>query len=223
VASTLAEVLPLALGAAVSPVVLLLQVAVLASPRHPLARALWVLAGTALTVAAVMAMVILGDHAAAGRASVHPGAAAVGGWIRLVLAVLLAAGAIRTGVAPHADDAPPPPAPDDGVHALRSLLLGVAAMATNLTTIVLLIPATHTVWTAGLSGGNRLALLVIVGVITLLPAALPPLLVLALGRRGPVVLARVSAWLQQHRRTILVVVQVGFAVYFVITGLRALG
>lgn len=220
--SALLEVLPIALGAAISPILLLLQVATLASGRHALVRSFCVLAGTVVVTAAVMAVVVVADHATTGGAG--PGDPVVTDWIEVVLGVVLAAGGVRILISPReAASAPSPTTPDDRVHAVRSVLLGVAAMVTNLTSIVLLIPATHRAWTAPLPTGQRVLLLAVVGVVTLLPASLPPLLVVALGRRGPVVLSAMSGALHRHQRTITALVALGFAAVFLVKGLRGVG
>ena len=138
--------------------------------------------------------------------------------------ILLLAVAVRAALAPAPDE--PPAAPDDdaqaSVHALRYFLLGVGAMVTNLTTIVLLIPATHDAATADLPADDRLLVMVAIALVTLLPAYGPLLAVAALGRRGPVVLATFGAWLRVHRRTVSVVVSLGFAAYLGVSGYVAL-
>ncbi len=219
--TTFARVLPLAFGAAISPVILLLQVATLASPRYPVRRALVVLGATALVVVAVMAAVVATDaHAGAGPRT-DP---VVDGWIRIVLALVLLAGAVRVVLHPGAtDDEPPPDDADPGVRGLRFFLLGIGAMLTNLTTIVLLVPATREAASAAIGSGDRLVVLGVVLAITLLPAYVPLVVLAALGRRGPAALAAMSRWLRSHRRAVTVVVSLGFAAYLGISGLVALG
>lgn len=218
--ATLLRVLPLAFGAAISPVILLLQVATLASPRYPVRRACIVLAATALVVVAVMGVVLATDAHAGAAPTSDP---VVDGWIRIVLALVLLAGALRTALRPAPDgDAPPPDDADPGVRGVRFFLLGLGAMAANVTTIVLLVPATREVATADI-GDDRLVVLAVVFVVTLLPAYGPLLVLAALGRRGPAALAAMSTWLRAHRRAVTVVVSLGFAAYLGISGLVALG
>ena len=217
---TVAKVLPLALGAAISPIILLLQVATLASPRYPVRRALIVLVATATVVAGVMLAVTLTDHQAAAPPATD---AVVGGWIQIVLAILLLAVAIHTALAPAPEErAAPVDGSDASVHAVRYFLLGVGAMVTNLTTIVLLIPATHDAATAAITSGDRLLVLAVVFLIVLFPAYAPLLALAALGHRGPTVLAAFGEWLRVHKQTVAVVVSLGFAVYLGISGYLAL-
>jgi len=225
VSTTFARVLPLAFGAAISPVILLLQVATLASPRYPVRRAVIVLGATALVVVMVMAAVVATDaHAGAGPKT-DP---VVDGWIRIVLALVLLAGAVRVALHPGATAAgpaadAPAAAADPGVRGLRFFLLGIGAMLTNLTTIVLLVPATREAASAAISRGDRLVVLAVVLVITLLPAYGPLVVLAALGRRGPAALAAMSRWLGSHHRAVTVAVSLGFAAYLGISGLIALG
>jgi len=219
--STFAKVLPLALGAAVSPVILLLQVATLASPRFPVRRATIVLGATAFVVAVVMAAVVATDHQAATVPKADP---IVGGWIKVALAIVLLAGAVRVALAPAPEEKSPSEADlaDARVHGGRYFLLGVGAMVTNITTIVLLVPATRDAATADLASSDRLVVLVAVFVITLFPAYAPLLVLAAMGRRGPAVLAAMSVWLRTHHKAVTIVVALGFSVYLGITGLVAL-
>ena len=217
--ATLLRVLPLAFGAAISPVILLLQVATLASPRYPVRRACIVLAATAVVVVVVMGVVLATDAHAGATPKRDP---VVDGWIRIVLALVLLAGAVRTALRPADDAAAPADDADPGVRGVRYFLLGLGAMAANVTTIVLLVPATREVATADI-GDDRLVVLAVVFVVTLLPAYGPLLVLAALGRRGPAALAAMSTWLRAHRRAVTVVVSLGFAAYLGISGLVALG
>ena len=159
--STLAQVLPLALGAAVSPVILLLQVATLGSKRRPVARALLVLLGCTTVVVTVVLVVVLGHHRTTTTTSATD--RLISGWIKISLAIVLLGVAVRTALTPRASvDAEPPPDDGDGrVHPVRSVLLGVAAMLTNVTTLVLLIPAVRDAATASIPTVERIAVLVI--------------------------------------------------------------
>jgi hypothetical protein len=229
VGRTFIEVLPLALGGAISPVVLLVQLATLASRSHPVGRSLIVLGANALVVAVVIVVVVVGDHRTAMGATPTGTGDVVGAWIRIVLAVLLAATAVRLLVvgdkgAKGSDPAEPTPdAAEEPLRPLRFFLLGVGAMASNATTLVLLIPAIHTVATAGLRGGQELSLFVSISAIVLLPSYLPLLGLGALGKRGPATLDALSTWLRHHNRDVQIVVSLGFAVFLGWTGFTALG
>lgn len=223
--STLLTVLPLALGGAISPMILLLQLATLASRAHPVGRAFIVLAANLSVVVVIIGVVLVTDHRTAGGVAASGASDVVGAWIKVVLAILLIATAIRLAL----EDDKPTSAHDDQddgnqpLRPIRFFLLGVGAMVSNATTIVLLIPAVHTVATAGLRRPQELTLLAVVSIIVLLPSYLPLVALGSLGRRGPDVLARLSRWLRIHNRQVGIAVSLGFAVYLGWTGLAALG
>jgi len=221
---TLMRVLPLAVGSAISPVVLLLQMATLASRFHAVARSLVVLAGNAGVVVLVTAVIIVGDRR--DDASVATGGIGeVGAWIRIVLAVLLALTAMRLALGGHTESHQEPTdegVADPGIRPGRYLLLGVAAMATNATSMVLFIPAVHTAVTASLSAPGELLVVVVLWLFILLPAFIPLMAFGALGSKGPAVIAQFGTWLRTHNRTIGIVVSTVFAIYLGWAGFSAL-
>lgn len=222
--AALTRVLPLALGAMVSPMLLLLQAAALASRFHAVVRSLLVLAGNALVVAVVTVVIVVSDHRTeAGMAT--GGGEVVGAWIRIVLAVFLAVTAVRLALGDRSGDQVTPDAgtaTDPGVRPGRYLLFGIAAMATNATSLVLFIPAVHTTVTAGLDRVGEVAVLGVLWLFILAPSFAPLLVYAALGNRGPAVLDRFGRWLRTHNRTIGIVVAAGFAVYLGVSGFVSL-
>ena len=219
--STFRQILPLVIGAAISPVLLLLQVATLASKNFPLRRALLVLVSSSMVTALIIIFVSSTNQKSSSSSGSQD---AVHAWIEIVLAVVLLANAVRSMLAP-ASDAEVKAPPDESsarLHAVRYLLLGVAAMATNFTTIVLLIPAVHDVAISSLSTQDKATLLVVVGIIVEFVAYFPILVVLAAGKKGPVLLDHLSTYLRTHRRRIGIVVSLGFAIYLGYSGLSAL-
>ncbi len=224
--STFLTVLPLALGGAISPMIVILQLATLASRWHPVARSLMVLVANIAVVAVVTVVVVLADHRTSAGDVSSDTSDVVGGWIRVVLALLLVASAVRLALGSHGDTTEPPPEQGSDVpqprHLARYFLLGVAAMVANTTTLVLLIPAMHEIATAGLAPSSTALLYVTVAVIVLLPSYVPLVALGTMGKRGPAVLARLSEWLRTHNRTVGIVVSLGFAVYLGWTGFTAL-
>jgi hypothetical protein len=219
-------VLPLALGGAISPMILLLQLATLASRWHPVARSLVVLMANAVVVTVITVVVVVTDHRTAVGGTPPGTSEVVGAWIRVILALLLLATAVRLALQTHTDTTEPPAENVDAtpqpVRPTRYFLLGVAAMVSNATTIVLLIPAMHDVAIAGLAGSEEIVLYLLVAAIVLLPSYLPLVALGAMGRRGPAVLAHLSEWLRVHNRDVGIAVSLGFAIYLGWTGFAAL-
>ena len=220
----LAKVLPLALGAAVSPVILLLQMVTLTSGQDRLRRAWMVAAGA--TVALLgwgLAGWLLVNRLPTPRTGPDATAAAVD----LTLALVLVALGIRSLVQRHeaagTTDPPAAPAPaGSDAHLGASFGLGLAAMASNVTTIVLFLPAVRDIARASVStAATAVALVVLIG-ITLTPALAPVLAVSMGGAAGRRMLDRLGAFTQAHHATIAAVVSFGFALYLGLTGLGRL-
>lgn len=229
--STLLRVLPLALGGAISPVILLVQITTLATRSHRVARSLIVLGSNVLVVAVIMVVVAIGgDRTSPGTGGDDP-TSTITAWIRIVLSILLLATALRMVLEQRHEAAAEPEissvstsdtAADQPLRPMRFFLLGLGAMVSNATTIVLLIPAVHEIAIADLRTSEALVLYGIIGVIVMLPSYLPLVVFAALGRRGPAVMNRFGDWLHAHQKTIGIVVSLGFALYLGWTGFTGL-
>lgn len=221
-AELLRSVLPLALGAAVSPVILLLQMVTLTTGTSRLARAWLVAAGAALALAGWgLAGWLLVNRLPTPRVGPDATAAAVD----LTLALVLVALGIRAVVGRH-DPAPAPAAADHAASAPPRLFtafgLGVAAMASNVTTIVLFLPAVRDIARAEVATLDTVVALVVLFAVTLAPALLPVLAVSLGGAAGRRVLDRVGEFARVHHAAIAAVVSFAFAVYLGLKGLQRL-
>ena len=220
VPEVLAQVLPLALGAAVSPVILLVQMATLTSGTARLARAWAVAGGTAVALTGWgLAGWVLVNRLPTPRTGPDATAAAVD----LALAFVLVALGLRSLSQRH--DPPHAPAPQDstgGAHVAASFALGLVAMATNVTTVVLFLPAVRDVARAQLPVGGSAVVLAVLLLIVTVPAWLPVLAVTLGGAAGRRLLDRVGAFATIHHATIAAVVSFGFALYLGWNGLRRL-
>jgi hypothetical protein len=220
VPEVLSQVLPLALGAAVSPVILLLQMVTLTSGRARLARGWAVAAGAAVALAAWgLAGWVLINRLPTPRSGPDPTAAAVD----LALALVLVALGLRSLTQRH--DPPPAPRPsssDDTPHLATGFALGLVAMATNVTTVVLFLPAVRDVARADLGAAQSALVLGVVMVVVLSPAWVPVLAVTLGGAAGRRLLDRVGEFTSAHHATIAAVVSFGFAAYLGWNGLRRL-
>lgn len=199
-------VVPLALGAAISPTTLALQLFVLSRKTAPLARAWAIAAGYAVVLLAMMGIAFVFAASTGGGSQSKPEA-----WLKLACAVGLAVlGVIALRRPPkQRKRAPEGSEPKLG----RFFAIGVALMATNLTTAALYLPAMHDVGDAGASApGVVLAALVVIA-ITLIPAVAPPLAVTLLGDRARDALDALSAFCARHSRAINASVCFGFAIF----------
>jgi threonine/homoserine/homoserine lactone efflux protein len=218
VGSLLAIVLPLALGAALTPTIIGVQLVTLSSASRPMARAWALAAGCTVVLLAVSALALL----VAGISNALEDPSPAGGVVKLVAGLLLAGLGVRA--LRHRGDAKPPPSPeDDGpVRLRRSFALGVGLMATNFSSLVLYFPAMHAIGISDASLGACVVAFLLVFTIALIPAWGPPALVTALGDRARGPLNRLSSFFTAHRRAIAMSLCFGFAVLLVAVGLNEL-
>ncbi len=217
--SLLAQVVPLAAGAAVSPGLLALQMLNLSRPTAPMARAWSVLAGAAAVVALVsigslFVTVGLGDL---GRNE------ALRDVVRLVAAVVLvgvAAYELRQPAQPPERHAERPDADRrrGGLYT-TSAGLGAALIAPNM---ALYVPAAHEIARSGVSAPGKLGALVVCAAIALVAVAGPPVAVSLLGDRARPALAALNRFVTRNSRVVTIVACLGFAVYLTTTGIDGL-
>lgn len=208
--------IPLALGAAISPVVFFGAIAVLTGPgpfRHGCAYAV----GVAIPLLAVtVAAIILG------RAFSLPDASdAVKGWLDLGFgAVLLVLGGrvLRRPPGPARPEAQP--AGDRSLG--RHVAMGAGLMSSNVTTFALYVPALKLIEESGVGVADEVAALAIVLAITM-ALVLVPLAIVAIapGASGRV-LTRAGDWLGAHRRRLSIASCLGLGAYLLVHGLARL-
>lgn len=213
----LAIVLPLALGAAVSPTLLALQLLTLSRPQRPLARAWAVAAGAALVLAGYGVLAFALARSTGGSGSPDE----AGAIVKLVAAVLLLALGARQLRAPARDA--PPKRERTPAHPLRqSFALGAAVMLTNFSTIVLFFPATHEIGVDDAALGAKVVAFALLYVVTLAPALGPPLVVTLMGARATPLLERLNRFFTARRRAIGAGICFLFAALLGAAGLHAL-
>ena len=213
----LTEVVPLALGAAIAPSILTLELLALGTDVTPLRRG-WAMAVGYLVGLLAWAIVALALTRSVGGSDAEPEWTA---FLRLAAAgALLIAGAVTLvrGPSDKVTEQLTPPKPD--IPAFFGV--GAAVMLTNLTTLALFIPAVHLVGVSGVEIEGRALALGIVVAITMIPAVAPPLAVSVVGEPAQRVLASLNAWLLRHSRAIGALVCFGFAVVLGVQGLEQL-
>ena len=209
----LSQVIPLALGAAISPVLFLLTLTTLTGER-PLVRGLALIAGAAVP------LVLLGAFAFAIAGKLHT-SSTTKAVVDLALGVLLllvgVRGLVRPPSAPKPDAKPKRPA-----GPARSFALGFGAMVTNVTTLALYIPAMKLIATSHVSDADRLLAHAIVLLIALAPAVVPVALVAVAPGSSRRVLDALARFMTEHRGAIPVVLGFGFGAWLIVKGLGAL-
>jgi threonine/homoserine/homoserine lactone efflux protein len=212
--SLLAETIPLALAAAVSPVVFLLQIATLTGERR-LARGAALAAGAALPLLAVAILVV-----SVGEAVSLPSSPTAKGVIDIVLGCLLLALAVVTIARPPSQDEKPKRSAPAGLG--RSFALGAAAMATNVTTFAFFVPAVKQIASSSLDLGERASVGVVTLAITLIPALVPLVLSAAAPGAAGRALSAVGRFMHDHNRATRIVLGLGFGAWLVLKGIGEL-
>jgi len=207
----LAETIPLALGASISPVIFLLQLTTLTGPR-PLVR------GSALAAGAAVPLAIVGVVAVVTGGRVDfSGPARVKGVIELALGVLLVGLGARALLRSPAPPSATPPAHPHGIG--RSFVLGLLGMGTNVSTFALYIPAMTAILVADIDVADQALVAAIVFVIALGAVLLPLLLTATVPGVARPLLGAIGRWMTAHHRAISVVLSVGFGAYLVVKGM----
>jgi cytochrome c biogenesis protein CcdA len=209
----LGDVVPLALGAAISPVLFLLQLNALTGTR-PIARGAALTAGAAIVLIVGSTVgVLLGGTGFSERETLQ----AV---INIAFGVLLLAVGLRALLRPPK---PKPTEPDAGPKSVRSAFLaGAGGMATNVTTFALYVPALALIAGSNLPLGQRGLAGLIILLITLMVAWVPLLLAVAIPSASDRLLPALGNWMNTNNRWIQVVLCFGFGIWLLAKGLRAL-
>lgn len=215
----LGKVLPLALGAAVSPTALAAAVVVMASRTRPVARGAMFVLGF---VAVLAAFTFLGLTVLS-QATPHvtPTSRRISGAVDLVLGVVLLAFGLRElllRATPSPDPADDTRAPK-GTGLLAALALGVVLMLTNFTSLVLYLPALQDINRARTTDSSKAVVIAVLFLFTALPVLVP--FVGRLVAPGPSgrALARLGAFMTVHKRRVTVVVAGIFGTYLLVRGL----
>jgi len=210
-----AKELPFAFGAAISPTVLVAELLVLSQPERPRAKAAAFVAGgfTVLVVAAVLTMTVLQ------RAGAKPDTPAMA-WVDLFFAAVLLGVAVRWIVHPPARDEKPKAHRQGGLATFAAL--GVVIMLTNVTTLVLFMPAMRDIAIADSPFDSKATATAVVFVITTTVLWLPLLLSVMAPHTADRVLQPVNRFLATHTRLVTIVVSLGFAVFLGFKGLSRL-
>jgi len=227
----LSKVLPLSLGAAISPTVLAVVLVVL-SGRRAVARGAAYVAGVLVILAGLTALGLYGVRQVTPSATtteIERAIDAVAGVLLLLLALSTVLRAVvRDPAAPP--DAPTKasteapieasaPGPDGRAGLGGAFVLGLAIMVSNFSTILLYLPAMHIVSTAEVTDRDKALAVVLAFVITSLPAMMP--LVVRIVAPGPASRAfgRLHEFITHNQRRIGVTIEVLFGVYLVIKAL----
>jgi hypothetical protein len=193
-------VLPLCLGAAVSPTLITIVLLILAGKADRIPRAWGFTTGVAVVTAAAITLFAT-VWANVDLGSVHP--STTSRIVHAVLAVGLGALGIHALVREQLNGSHPSRAQRRMKGAKPPLFLGMGAvaMATNFSSLVLMVAATHEI-TKDLHGTDRLPLLTFLFLCAIAPVLLPTLAATLMGPRADPVLDRLNRFIARRSRQI---------------------
>jgi threonine/homoserine/homoserine lactone efflux protein len=206
VGQAIGEILPLAIGVAISPVPIIAIVLMLGTPRarsNGLAFALGWLAGLTIVGGALLAL-------ASGNSQENDGGPET--WVsivKLVLGVLFLLLAARTWRSrPKAGQEAAMPKWMQAIDTFttgRSLVFGVLLSGVNPKNLALTIAAATTIAQTGISGGESAGALIVFILIGSLSILTPVFIYFALGTRAAVILDELKTWMAGHNAAIMTV------------------
>jgi hypothetical protein len=213
------QVLPLAIGAAMSPTFLAMQVLVLTSGAPGVLRRGWSLAAGSMTMLLLISFGGLSLLSAlpdfqTGQPSYEQAA------ILIVagLALLAVAAVIRRR--PSHPDAALERVVDAGPPVLFAV--GALRLAINATTLALYIPALHMITQSSVDIAAKAVVFAMLFAITEIAVVGPVLAVTIMGDRAKPVLTRIHLAIEQRSRTLTLVTCAGFGAVLIAVGIRVL-
>jgi threonine/homoserine/homoserine lactone efflux protein len=219
----ISEVLPFAIGVAISPVPIIAVILVLFSARARVNGPMFAV-GWIVGVAVISTVVYL--VADAGDVSTGGGASDTSYWIKLVVGVVLVLLAVRDWrKRPAPGETPEQPKWMSAIDTLTPVKaggLGLLLSAANPKNLALALGAGASLAQAGVSGGEAAVGLIVFVVLASLTIAVPVVFSLGGGERAAHVLDGWRVWLAAHNTAVMSVLFVVFGAVLFSQGLRGL-
>lgn len=214
--SLFVRVLPLALGAALSPTVLTVIVLLLAGAKSRRDAVAFAIGTLAVSIAIGVAMLFVFNQTLQGH---HAGTKSSSAIIDIVLGGVLLVLALReVVVAPKAKE--PKARHKLGVGA--AFVLGMLVMAANFSSLVLYLAALKEIVRADVATASELVVTAAFIVIMLLAVELPLLLTVVAPGSSERLLTNIGATVKRNSRAITIVVLVIFGAYLAVKGVMSL-
>lgn len=212
----LSSVIPLSIGSAFSPTVLVLIIVILGGRIAPRVRAALIVLG--MTVTLIFIGLAAGSMTQAVKSA---GSQWRIDWLDIVLGLfLLGLGVKKLMTKPKPDSAPSRFARQtgSGVKPVRFLVVGVLAMAIDISSIVLFVPAVKDIVASSVSSMDKFLVSLMPFIAVLLPAIVPLLAAILAPETANRVLSSIHAWLGRNSRVISVSLAFIFGAYLLFKG-----
>ena len=219
----ISEVLPFAIGIAISPVPIIAVILMLFSPRAKVNGPMFLL-GWVLGLAVASGVVYLLSDAA--NVSTDSTSSDTVSWVKIGLGVLLLALARRNWAKrPQAGEAPELPkwmAMVDSITPFKALGLAVVLSVVNPKNLALAIAAAAGLGQLAISTGDAVVALVVFVVVASLSIAVPVVYDLVGGAHARTTLDDMKTWLSENNNAVMAVLLVVFGVVLISKGLAPL-
>jgi hypothetical protein len=212
----IATILPYALGAAISPLLMTVEVIILAGGVKPKQRA-WLYAAGAAIVAALLLVLFAFVFRSLDLAQGPPSPIERG--VEIMGALVLGALALKSFLPAHASETDKPSRLHEWMQRGKGrdfFVIGMLIMATNLSSIVIIIPGVHAIEAQRPGAAAAIVALSIAFVLLMAPALLPVGLATLFGQRSDAFLHRVNLFVTKHSRTITGLICLGIAIYLAV-------
>jgi len=220
----LADILPLAIGAAVSPTVLIGIILILSvSDRPKLSGIAFYTGAMIILLIVVLAGIILGKGAVI--ASSKPPSVTSAYFDSALGILLILLGIWR--IIKKGDGSP-----DENRFGGKSksaisdfikyMVLGLGMFAINFTTTVLVFASGKDIGISSASLTDKLIVVIILTIITLLVVEIPLLIYFTMPKRSEKLLGALNVWMQKNSRYLMAAVMFVFGIYLMVKGVRVL-
>jgi threonine/homoserine/homoserine lactone efflux protein len=213
----LLDILPLALGAAASPVVVVGEIYCLVEPAAGVRRGAMYATGNALVVALWVVIGLTLGHTL-------PETQHATDWFSVVLRLSMGLAMLALGTNLLIKRPPKDKATRQSTSKhpdLRAFSIGMGLMAPNLSSLVLFFPALAAITRGATSNTEEFYFIGLLVLLTMSPCLIPLLLATVSGRRGRSLLDRFNNWLKPKQRVLGLLVCFATAIYLIISGILA--
>lgn len=219
----LTKVVPLALGAAVSPTVLALELLILSAPRRPVARGAAYVTGALVVLSGLTVLgLLVTNHGTGLGSSANPVTRAIDGTLGFLLLLL----ALHTGLKAVTTDRDHPDDPSATASSPRfaspgaAFVLGIVMMLSNFSTILLYLPAMRAVTASPAPRSDQAVAVVLAFAITATPIVAPLLVRLAAPGPSARWFDALHRVVTRHQTQLTVGIEVVFGVYLLVKAVR---
>ncbi|MGB9978732.1 GAP family protein [Methanobacterium sp.] len=216
----LTNVLPLAIGAAVSPTVLIGIILILSMSDRPKLSGIAFYIGAIIILLSVAAAGVLLGKGAAVASSKHPSVTSAYFDLALgILLILLGIGRIvKKGSGGPNESRFGGKSKSPASDFIRYMILGLGMFTVNFTTTVLVFAAGKDIGVSSAGITDKVTVVIILTLMTLLVVEIPLLIYFTMPERSEKLLGVLNTWMQKNSRYLMAAVMFVFGIYLMLKG-----